>query len=262
MEASPEGFGKASIFFKILYYFLPYSLILYSFVNDIILGTSMYWPAPLLGLGAGFLNTFVSKLLTGNVSIESDLCGIPGLTTVMPSFFAPQLIVVSGTILAYIASFNTSIKNQSTTLPFMSIDASWILFAAVIILQGSVLYTSKCLGGYYFPQFGGILAILIGIAIALVVGGGTGAGFATLPFFAKPAGVSPTLLGPGGTQRCPDGLPPDANGSCDRSSGLGSSKDPNVGTCSAPNDQDQFVCEAYKNGELVTSTITEGFIGK
>jgi len=32
---------------------------------------------------------------------------------------------------------------------------------------------------------------------------------------------------------------------------------PGVGTCSAPNDQDQFVCEAYKNGELITETVVE-----
>jgi hypothetical protein len=29
-----------------------------------------------------------------------------------------------------------------------------------------------------------------------------------------------------------------------------------VGTCSAPNDDDQLVCEAYRNGELVTTSIS------
>lgn len=259
MEASAEGFSRASIFFKILYYFLPYSLMLYSFISDAVLGVNMYWPAPLLALVASMINTGISKGLTGNVADESDLCGIPGLTTVLPSFVAPQLILFSGTILAYIASFNTAIKNQSNTLPFTSIDASWGLFGAVVLLQAVILYRSDCFGGYYFS---GWVSILIAIAAALAIGGGAGAGFARLSFFNRAAALPPSMYGPGGTQRCPDGLPPGPNGSCDRSSGFTSSKDPNVGTCSPPNDQDQFVCEAYKNGELVTSTITEGFIGK
>ncbi len=32
---------------------------------------------------------------------------------------------------------------------------------------------------------------------------------------------------------------------------------PGAGKCSSTDSDDQFVCEAYKNGELVTSTIVE-----
>lgn len=214
----------------------------------------MYWPAPLLALVVSMINTGISKGLTGNVADESDLCGIPGLTTVLPSFVAPQLILFSGTILAYIASFNTAIKSESTTLPFTSIIAPWALFGAVILLQITMLYKSGCLAGYYFTY--SWVSILIAIAAALAIGGGAGAGFATLPFFRNPppgALVIPATankLGPGGITPYTPVPPPDK------------SSDPNVGTCSPPNDQDQFVCEAYKNGELITSTITEGFIGK
>jgi hypothetical protein len=36
----------------------------------------------------------------------------------------------------------------------------------------------------------------------------------------------------------------------------GTQNTPGVGTCAPPNDQDQFVCEAYKNGQLISSTLT------
>lgn len=232
------------VILKILYYFLPYSLALYAIFSDVISEANRYWPAPLIALFASMLNAVFSR----GTPPESDLCGIPGLSRLMPSKWVPQIILFSTTILSYIAAFNTASGMGSST-----ITASWILLFVVAAIQSLVLvYTGNCFDNYSFVTMFGIpggtaASILLGLALGVGIGGATGAGFASLSFFKKGAASSPLVIPATGTPSSP---------------GVGSSTDPNVGTCSPPNDQDQFVCEAYKNGELVTTTITESFIGK
>jgi hypothetical protein len=241
---------------KILYYFLPYFLILFSFFNDIILEGNMYWPAPLVALGAVMVNALASRGINGALIPESDLCGLPGLSRFLPSNLMPQIIVFSSTILAYIASFNTGIGNTNAVAP------SWVMFAVIPIIQWIVLTASgTCFESYFLVQkFGsvwgwGTASSLLALGLGLFSGGLAGGLLAGSADFRKlsPSGsplIIPATLGPSGIT--PFTPPPKKV----------TSDDPNVGTCSAPNDQDQFVCEAYKNGELVTSTITESFIGK
>jgi hypothetical protein len=248
---------------KIIYYFFPYFLILFSFFNDIIVEGNMYWPAPVAGISLVIINTIASRILAGGPIPESDLCGLPGLSKVLPSNLLPQIILFSSTALSYIAAFNTGIGNTDAIAP------SWIIAILIPLIQTLVLlFSANCFDNYRLVEWAGssmtagVVSSLIAVGLGLAVGGGIGGGLAHSSDFRKLPGPGPTLYGPGGLRRCPDGFPPGLNGSCDRSKGFTSSNDPNVGTCSAPNDQDQFVCEAYKNGELVTTTITESFIGK
>jgi hypothetical protein len=72
-----------------------------------------------------------------------------------------------------------------------------------------------------------------------------------LPLDASPASLSQpsrTPVGPGGQQECPPGQI-SSNGRCVPAPSSGAQ-------CSAPNDDDQFVCDAYKNGKLVSTTFS------
>lgn len=76
-----------------------------------------------------------------------------------------------------------------------------------------------------------------------------------LPTDASSASLSPsssgkTMLGPGGTQACPPGQI-SVNGLCTPAANA-----TGPAACSAPNDDDQFVCDAFKNGKLVSSTVS------
>jgi hypothetical protein len=141
------------------------------------------------------------------------------------------------------------IGNTNALLP------SWLMTVIIPVLQWIVLLASgTCFEPYILVQRtgsvwgGGTLSSLLAFIIGGGIGGGAGYGVSQSSYFRSIGGVGGISLS--------QAAPPT------KSSGFSSSKDPNVGTCSAPNDQDQFVCEAYKNGELVTTTITESFIGK
>lgn len=74
-----------------------------------------------------------------------------------------------------------------------------------------------------------------------------------LPIDPSPASLSQpssgqTPVGPGGQQACPPGQT-SVNGQCTPLP-TGGAK------CNAPNDGDQFVCDAYKNGKLISTTFS------
>jgi hypothetical protein len=151
-----------------------------------------------------------------------DICDIPGLafltTTVMP-----QPIVLTSAIFWYY--LNGAWKYN----PGSSIGTS--IFAVITLLAQSWFIKQKCELKY------GWISVLAAL--------GFGALFGIVGYWSV---WGATMQG-NDTGIIPSSLP----------NSLGSSKSttPGVGTCSAPNDQDQFVCEAYKNGELITSTIAE-----
>jgi hypothetical protein len=243
----PSTFSPATGFpvpLKILHYFMPYSLAFYTMFNDVVYDTPMYTPGLLLGIVSVWLNTTLSNLGV-DFREQSGLCTIPGLSG-WTAYEVPQPMIFIMAVLSYIGGFNTSVQIGKGS-NYAKIIPPWILLAAILIIQAVVMYSDKCFdpsNTTFKTIFGGVGNVLI----LLVVGAasaGIGYAMTTLPQFAEGATGTPGFTSAGPPK------PP-----------MTKSSDPNVGTCSAPNDQDQFVCEAYKNGELVTSTITEGFIGK
>jgi hypothetical protein len=249
---TPNPFAQfgLSVPLKIFHYFLPYSLILYSFINDIIFEANMYWPAPLIALGVALLNSFVSnRFISANLGkMQSDLCTIPGLSS-WTAYELPQMTVFTTTLLGYISMFNTTIQLNKGS-EYTKIIPPWILLGAFSLMQYGMMLKDGCFGdditkgnfnilGSSFVNW--LLAVIVGTGI----GAGAGYGITKSSLFAEGASGSPSFTSTGPAK------PP-----------MAKSSDPNVGTCSAPNDQDQFVCEAYKNGELVTSTVVENFVGK
>jgi len=191
---------------------------------------------------------------------STDLCSLPGFEW-LENKVAPQGIVMSMTVLWYlmIELWDTGAGPQSIALG--------ITAAITFGLQWVVLHRSNCLTSYKYGTYSAIIALIMGITFA-------GTSYGIQKQIAKYIGTSsvPPVPSPGnpGTFVCPPETVPSMSGdSCvsklgpsgTAPSGFGSAstKTINVGgknETSAPvDDQDQFVCEAYKDGELVTSTI-------
>jgi hypothetical protein len=146
-----------------------------------------------------------------------EICKIPGLD--IGGYFPPSILLTSSILMFYL---NGIWANN----PTHSYAASG--FAVLFIgLQTWFIY-SKCKDAF------SLLKIVGGLFIGLAIGS---AGY-----------WINSVIFPSNT--------PGTIGQSTKSYGSSSST-PGVGTCSAPNSQDQFVCEAYKNGELITTTIAE-----
>lgn len=193
----------------------------------------------------------------------TDLCSLPGFEW-LENKVAPQGIVMSMTVLWYlmIELWDTGAGSQSIALGVTS--------AITFGLQWAVLHNSNCLTSYTYGTYSAIIALVMGITFA-------GTSYGIQKQIAKYRGnssVPPVPSRTPGTFVCPPGTVASPSGdSCvnklgpggtQPSSGLGSSAQEsiiNVGGLNektqAVDDNDQFVCEAYKDGELVTSTIVE-----
>lgn len=227
------------VFLKVLYYFMPYCLAFYAMFNDVIFETLMYVPGMALSIGAVILNYALSN--KENKPELSGLCTIPGLSY-LPAYEIPQPMLFITIILSYIGGFNTTIQLAKGS-DWRKIIPPWVLLASLLMIQFVTMKGDGCFTDFNL-LFGGIGNVVILLAVA-AASAAIGYALTKETTFAEASSGSPSF-----TSNAPTTAP------------MAKSSDPNVGTCSAPNDQDQFVCEAYKNGELVTSTIVENFIGK
>lgn len=214
----PPITGSITNGFRIMYYFLPYALFVAGALIDITTTRLQFFPAGLTGFVAVLLNYLISMAFTGPVT-DRDMCGIPGLSA-LGSSFAPQSMVFNLSTLSHIATY---ISLKQGIFGVNKIWPAWVAYVAVAILNSIVLLFTDC--------FTDNIDAAKKIILALVFGTGAGAIGGWVASERSDSSSSSSEPGSPGTP------PPDA------------------GTCSAPNDQDQFVCEAYKNGQLVTSTI-------
>ena len=201
------------------------------------------FPAGFFGLIAVLINYAL-----GNKLSTTDFCAIPGLSS-LSSNLIPQNLLFNSTVLVYIAAYFTTVGASAA-------NYFWILGGVLVAIQGFTGYSTDCYNEFLSAETPGKLyRIGLGIAIVGIVGGL--AGYLIARYVKTPTSSSPLILpakpnlGPGGEQRT---IPGKTN-----AGGVGGaqSSEPGVGTCSPPNDEDQFVCETYKNGKLVTSTISE-----
>ena len=150
--------------------------------------------------------------------VWEEACNISGMS-LLDGGFTPASLVLMTTILGHYMIMGWA-KN-----PYKSIAPS-VTLAVLWIVHGYVIF-NNC------PQYD---LLKIGMGILL------GFGFAGVSY-------SLTLLTPSSSLNSP------AMGSpiVSSSGPLGSTS----GTCAPPNDNDQFVCDAYKNGQKITSTLVE-----
>ena len=186
-------------------------------------------------------------------------CSLPGFEW-LENTVAPQGIIMSMTVLWYlmIELWDTGSSGQTVALG--------ITTAITFIIQWLVLARNGCLNSYRFTTYSPLIALVMAITFA-----GTSYGIQKIILKNMSSGgipVAPVPSGTPGTFVCPPGTVLSANGeNCVTPLGPGGTqKTPmqsiiNVGggnTQSQPvDDNDQFVCEAYRDGELVTSTIVD-----
>ena len=159
-----------------------------------------------------------------------EFCSVPGLGGLANSGRGPGSIVLVTTIMFhYLVTIWSNGGGTQSITPSLTLLTLWGVHSWTVI--------NNC------ARFS-LLDIAISILIGLLFGVFS---WATTKYGLNKGG-SPGSGTAGGLLGAPKG------------GGLGSTgptTPPDVGTCSAPNDQDQFVCEAYKNGELITTTIVE-----
>jgi hypothetical protein len=243
--AFPAGPTTGSLFdisflnwFRVLYYFLPYGLFLFGVIYDGLVRKIKFFPSGFIGLGAVYLNYFIS----GAQVEDTDICGIPGMAS-KGSNIAPQNVLFNTTVLSYIASYITASNPDSSAYA----ATSWIGVAVGFILNAAMYYADKCYGDgtkWKLAFMGSFTPLFYALAGGMLIGGGSGALIATY-VTGDTSGVgigseSKQIL----TQTSGPAMAP-------------TSDTAGAGKCSPTGDDDQFVCEAYKNGELVTSTIVE-----
>ena len=231
IRTSSDAVSPVTTGFKILYYFLPYSLFLFAALSDLIVQELHFFPAAIFSSILITLNYFLAKVVPGGLTQDRDMCGIPGLAKV-GSNILPQSILFVTSFMAYVSGYVLQ-RNTAVGYPVLGVSAG-------IALMQLGIFTSQCGSEPYyllnaFPS--GAAAVVVGSLIGGLIG----------YYFSKDINVSSGA----------DTSQGSILGSKSPVSGPPVTQTPGVGTCSAPNDQDQFVCEAYKNGQLVTSTMVE-----
>jgi len=149
-------------------------------------------------------------------------CYISGMPFFDNSILPPSIILVTTIIWHYLMLQWLSGGGISTIAPSVTL--------AILLIGHITLVLQNCADdGWSITKV--LLAVIAGIGLG-------SASMAAVKYGLNKGGSS---IGPTGLLGAPKG----------------NDGTPGVGTCSAPNDQDQFVCEAYKNGELITETVVE-----
>lgn len=222
----------------ILAYFLPYALLLFGPIVDIITFKTQFLPSSIVGLSGIFMNWIFATYFNNGTPPKSENieCEIPGLS-MLSSNLVPQPMMASLSILAYIATYisRSTLTGSpihpsiSFTNPASVIWPAWSLYGVVAGAYVGTFAHKKCI-----PSF---LAGIRSLAIPTLWGGIFGIlGFEFLAprYDQTGSSASPAVLG----------------------SGKGSTA-PTVGTCAAGSSDGEFICESFENGKLKTKVITE-----
>jgi hypothetical protein len=236
-------------FFKTLILYIPNAVVLFGFIVDAINQDFRYSIASIIGILSVFVNFAVSFPLKmvfpvskGGSKMRGGFvgCTVPGFESI-ESQFSPQGIVLPTAIFMYLIMDFAMKRSASANIGI------GVIFPAFLLIQYSVMRSSGCFDKYYWSD--SFLTVLSAFIVGSVFG--VSAWGIVKTFFPSSlpssAGAPPPAPPPPTTPSGTLGpiLPPSG------------SSNPNVGTCSAPNDQDQFVCDAYKNGQKITSTLVE-----
>lgn len=225
----------------ILAYFLPYALLMFGPIVDIITFKTQFLPSTVVGLTGIFMNWIFATYFNGGTPPTSQNieCEIPGLS-MLSSNLVPQPMMASLSILAYIATYiSRSTLTGSPVHPSISftnpasvIWPAWLLYGVISGAYLGVFAYKKCM-----PSF---VAGVRSLAIPTL----WGSVFGILGF---------EFLAPRYDQTGPTGLspPPAVLGA-----GKGSTA-PIVGTCAAGSSDGEFICESFENGKLKTKVMTE-----
>jgi xanthosine utilization system XapX-like protein len=157
-----------------------------------------------------------------------ELCAFPGLEN-FDNKYAPQNILVTTAVMFYYMIGEWESGNASRTI------SPGVALLLTVVSQIGVRYSSGCLDPWWAPLVSIVGGAGIGIGgyhIAKAINGGK------TPFIANQTGT-PTSGGLSGTEApVTDAAKPADGSKCAEANG------------------DDFVCDLYKNGELITTTVS------
>lgn len=228
--------------------FIPFGLIMFGFIADVF-GQEYRFSIPsIMAVMAVLLNRLISlaetfaglppRTETGE-SGSGVWCFIPGMEGLESRLF-PMNFVIMGSILTYYLISAGQARSQSSNI------SMYVAFFLIPILQASAFYLGGCSQWYAWGALGLFGAWVLGI----MIGASTYGVIRSTNSVKLPFGYGAVANSTSGDQSgaapltAPSGSP------------LGA---PQTGAkCSAANtdDDNAYVCEAYKNGVLVTEKIS------
>jgi hypothetical protein len=264
IDSSDDGGSFLTAYFTSMFAYLPQLLIGFGFIFDIMGQSYNYSGASITGLGSLLINRILKIILgekplfqrpfvapmdqplseTGyfktlfKIPRTRNYCNLPGTSS---GGLLPDTMLVSlSTLFYYLYQLHDTGK---------PIDGIGGFIGVVILFESILLSSNRCLptlplgedntfGRFNWRKWGpGALNIVITVALSAILGCFY---YATKKIISKIKNSS-------------------LKSSSSKSGGIGHDKIP-VGGCNGEicpqvDDKDQFVCEAYKDGELVTSTI-------
>ena len=274
--------------------YIPNSLVIFGFIADAILGQFHYSASGIAGIlgmllnkGSGPLFEWISHRITMLRYTPSAPAAAPAtapnpfdvpdnpfdmfggqrggviLCTSqefgwLENTIAPQGIVLSMTVLFFLLTEMWDTEQASHTIALSAITV------CIFVAQSITLYGNGCLTGYTYGKWAVLIGLIMGMAFGSSfygiakaiskaipgsrggVGGGGGLPNAKVNFSMN---TNTNKVCPVGTHLSPEG---NCVGADSEEIPVGQFQ----GEKSSPTDpNDQFVCEAYKDGELITSTI-------
>jgi hypothetical protein len=236
--------GNSSLmkYFNVFVNFLPSALLWMGIPADLIISGKLKYSLPtIVALVTIGLSALATRFLAANVGVgslsdvtnESGMwCTIPGLEFA-ESPILPQAFVVLGLIGTYYLSWQS--KTGTSTIPLGSV------FGVMLIIQLSTFALAGHCPNFYIPMGNILVNILAAVAIGAAIGGITFA-FTLLsgdeynPFMnsASPASSTTPAQRPVGQTTVGTSAPVQGGG-----------------------DENTFVAELYKNGQLVTEQIAK-----
>jgi hypothetical protein len=269
-----NSFGRgvdATVIFTFLTNILPFSLLGYGFAADIIDQQFRRSLPSILAVGVSAIVGLVTQLYAGNQRVNLSVqettgrvwCTIPGLES-LESPYIPTSFIATGTIMSYYLYWMS--RNGRTDNWKMATT-----FAVILFFQITTFFAGDCQQSYIGPAVNFLVSLGIG-----AVTGGIAYGIAQVnPImfnpFDVPGAASGNLCEPGQTRvvngcqesfsnrehmtsgkvlHCDAGFV-EANGQCVKN-------DLSLGGHSKPVEEEEnvFVAELYKNGQLVTDSIS------
>lgn len=257
-EVSQNGSPAVAVFLDTmakLTAYTPYALNLFGFIRDIIYQELRYSVVSFTGIAAVLVNALIG-LIGVKIAVSRGTLPMAGggdeatsWFEYLDSCFSPQLLVLSSSMISFMMLDFGLARDMSQNIGLFSASG------AFLALQGLFMGVDGSFNKYFYAQQGMTGSTFITWIVGILVGGALGAGGYAATLYIKPS-VLPSRefanLGPNGIV-VPKAMqstgPPETIINVGEKSELEQSL--------PVNDQDQFVCEAYRDGELITSTIVE-----
>lgn len=239
--------GALGTLFFAITNFIPFGLITFGIIADLIGQEFRHSIGSAVGFFAILLNFIIAKFAGWSIDTYSNTettdvmgwCMIPGLER-LESKLLPMNIVSSSAIIAYYLGFAAAVRQ-----PRQNISIG-VAFPLLFVIQLGTFFGGGC-DKYYLGGIGSkIVAFVFGTILGLISFGIVEGAFPSYAPFLNTQMGGATQSNYGSSSR-PPMIP-----------GVGGAP-PSGAKCSQDNseDGDEFVCEAYKNGVLVTEEISK-----